>query len=82
MRGLAVPRISLNRTEVAASIGVSPNTVDQLVRDGLLPKPRRWHTRKLWITSEIAAYMSDWPVDGETGEATTPLAHEEWRASV
>lgn len=60
-----VPRISLSRREVAAAIGVSPTTVDVMVKEGVLPPPRVWHTRKVWLVREIEAAVSDWPVDGE-----------------
>lgn len=74
----SVPRLCLNRAEVAMSIGVSPNTVDEMVREGFLPKPRRWHTRKVWIVSEIEAAMSEWPTD----ESSKPDEDDEWRMTV
>lgn len=69
-----VPRIALSRAEVALAIGVSTNSVDLMVKEGTLPKPRKWHTRKIWIVAEIEASMFNWPVDGEE-EA------EDWTAS-
>jgi predicted DNA-binding transcriptional regulator AlpA len=77
----SVPRLGLNRVEVAAAIGVSVNTVDLMVVEGFLPPPRRWHSRKVWLVQEIAAAMMDWPEDNN------PLAKkdsnaDEWRASV
>ena len=59
----SVPRFGLNRTEVALSIGVSPNTIDEMVKDGSLPHPRKWHGRKLWLAREIEAAMMEWPSD-------------------
>ena len=59
-----IPRLGLNRSEVALAIGVSTNTVDLMVTEGVLPKPRRWHTRKVWIVAEIEAAMQEWPEDG------------------
>lgn len=61
----SVPRLGLNRAEVALAIGVSVNTVDLMVTEGVLPRPRKWHSRKVWLVSEIAAAMSEWPEDGE-----------------
>ena len=72
---LPVPRLGLNRAEVALAIGVSPTTVDVMVAEGALPPPRRWHTRLFWRVNEIDAFMSEWPTDAKaTG------APEEWRA--
>ncbi|WP_172601171.1 helix-turn-helix transcriptional regulator [Rhizobium leguminosarum] len=59
-----VPRIGLNRSEVALAIGFSANTVDLMVAEGFLPKPKIWHSRKVWLVSEIEASMSEWPEDG------------------
>ncbi|MDO3434378.1 hypothetical protein QWJ46_16990 [Rhizobium sp. CBN3] len=59
-----VPRLGLNRAEVALAIGFSVNSVDLMVAEGFLPKPRIWHSRKVWLVSEIEASMSEWPEDG------------------
>lgn len=77
----SVPRLCLNRVELAASIGVGVTMVDVMVMEGFLPPPRRIHRRKLWLVQEIAAAMMDWPEDNN------PLAKkdsnaDEWRASV
>jgi predicted DNA-binding transcriptional regulator AlpA len=60
----SIPRFGLNRTEVALSIGVSPNTIDAMVESGSLPPPRKWNKRKFWLAREIEAAMLDWPIDG------------------
>lgn len=60
----SVPRLGLNRAEVALAIGVSANTVDLMVMEGFLPRPRKWHSRKVWLVSEIEAAMTEWPEDG------------------
>ncbi len=73
-----IPRLGLNRSELALAIGVSANTVDKMVEEGALPPPRKWHTRKIWIVSEIEAAMLEWPqelVDTEADE-------DDWRASL
>ncbi len=59
-----VPRLGLNRAEVAIAIGVSVNTVDLMVEEGFLPKPRKWHSRKVWLVQEIVGAMAEWPEDG------------------
>lgn len=74
-----VPRISLNRVEVALAIGVSPDSVDRMVKDGSLPRPRRWQTRKIWLVSEIEAALTELPVDGQTApQGETPPDDDDW----
>lgn len=76
-----VPRIGLNRAEVATSIGVCANTVDLMVKEGCLPPPRRWHSRKVWLISEIEAALQAWPEDGDIRDRGKDAGHDEWRAS-
>lgn len=38
----------LSRIEAAAYVRVSLTTFDKMVGDGLMPKPKRVYTRKLW----------------------------------
>lgn len=71
-----VPRLGLNREEVALSLGVAPNTVDKMVAEGVLPQPRIWHSRKIWRMIEIEAAMNEWPAAGDDTAATS-----NWRAS-
>lgn len=73
-----VPRLGLNVTEVALSLGVSPNTVLKMVEEGRLPRPRVWNRRKIWRTAEIDAALSEWPIDGEDDDAVPP---DDWKAS-
>lgn len=68
-----IVRLALSRTEVALSIGVSVTSVDQMVAEGALPPPRKWHSRKLWLVSEVEAYLNEWPSDKEHLE-------QEWEA--
>ena len=76
----AVPRLGLNRSEVALAIGVSANTVDVMVREGALPPPRRWNNRKIWLVAEIEAAMLEWPADGTAPAIDDDADH--WRASL
>lgn len=64
-------RLALSRAEVALAIGVSAGSVDQMVSEGFLPPPRKWHSRKLWLVSEIEAHVCEWPIEGVN-------AHNEW----
>jgi predicted DNA-binding transcriptional regulator AlpA len=75
-----VPRLGLNRLEVAQAIGVSANTVDVMVEEGFLPKPRKWHSRKVWLVAEIVTAMSAWPEDGYL-TSEEGAGNDEWRAS-
>lgn len=71
-----IPRLGLNRSEVALALGVVPNTVDAMVKEGVLPQPRVWHSRKFWRVTEIDAAMNEWP----TAERQETDASQ-WRAS-
>lgn len=62
-----VPRLALSRSELALSIGVSPTSIDVMVEEGVLPPPRQWHTRRLWIVQEVQAALMDWPEAEEGG---------------
>ncbi len=64
-----IVRLAFSRSEVALSIGVSAGSVDQMVEEGVLPPPRKWHSRKLWLVSEVEAYLNELPIDGE-GQST------------
>jgi predicted DNA-binding transcriptional regulator AlpA len=54
-------RLALSRAELALAIGVGVGSVDHMVREGALPPPRKWHSRRLWLVSEVEAYMNEWP---------------------
>lgn len=74
-----VPRLGLSRAEVAIAIGVCGNTVDQMVEEGFLPPPRRWHTRKVWLLSDLQAAMQAWPEDG--GAQNKDAGGDDWSMS-
>lgn len=75
-----VPRIGLNRTEVALALGISPNSVDEMVDDGTLPRPRRWRKRKIWLVSEIEAALTDLPQDGQSTDQGAADDDYDWEA--
>ncbi len=56
--------LGLSRETAARFIGVSPNTFDGLVREGLMPKPRRVRRRKLWDRRELETAFDALPHDG------------------
>jgi len=76
-----IPRIGLSRAEVAISIGVSPNTVDVMVSEGMLPPPKKWHSRKVWLISEIVAAMAEWPTEAHGAFGRASDDGEEWQAA-
>jgi len=43
----------LSREEAAAYCGVSPNTFDRMVGDGLMPRPVRFYGRNVWDVRQI-----------------------------
>lgn len=57
----------LSRTEAAWLIGVSPTMWDSLVRDGLMPKPKRIGSRTIW---DRAAVERAWGAIPEEGSET------------
>lgn len=77
-----VSRLALSRAELALAIGVSVSSVDAMVAEGALPPPRIWHTRKLWLVTEVEAYLNNLPAEGgETNdnpfdEPVAPLTAE------
>ena len=54
--------ITLGRIKLAEELDVSPTTVDDLVKDGRLPSPRKIKSRVLWLRSEVEAAVEDWPL--------------------
>jgi hypothetical protein len=39
-----------------------------MVAEGALPPPRKWHSRKLWLVSEIEAHLNEWPTECDEDE--------------
>ena len=64
------PRI-IHRDAAAAYVGVSPNTFDKMIADGLMPNPRRLTERRLgWDMRQLDTAIDRLPIDGEA-EANT-----------
>lgn len=74
----SVPRLGLSVDDLAMSLGVSPTTIRKMVEEGALPRPRIWHSRRIWRTAEIDAAMAEWPTDGQSDDEVA--ASNEWRA--
>lgn len=61
--GLA-PR-GLSRAQAAAYVGVSATTFDALVRERLMPAPKRLRNRVLWDRLALDEAFAELPDDGE-----------------
>ena len=62
-------RRGLHRDESAAYVGVSPNTFDRMVADGMMPKPTQVYGRKLWDVRKIDRSFDALPADVESAQA-------------
>ena len=59
------PRL-IHRDAAAAYVGISPNHLDKLIVEGLMPAPRRLSERRLaWDVRQLDAAIDLLPVDGE-----------------
>lgn len=57
------PKLILNLEELAAALSLSESTVQDLVRRGELPPPRRLSARRVgWLVREIEAWAESRPV--------------------
>jgi predicted DNA-binding transcriptional regulator AlpA len=66
------PRL-IHRDAAAAYVGLSPNTFDKLIVEGLMPAPRRLSERRLaWDVRQLDAAIDLLPIDGvaEANDAT------------
>lgn len=49
----------IGREAAAEFLGVRPSKFDQLVRDGRVPRPRRWDRRIVWEVGALQAVEAD-----------------------
>lgn len=61
---LSLPPRGLSRVESAAYIGVSPTKLDEMVRDGRMPRPKRIDGRVVWDRKQLDAAFDALPDDG------------------
>lgn len=59
----------LSRAQAAAYTGVSPNTFDRMMSDGLMPGPKRVYGRVLWDVRALDAAIDTLPGDGDSFDA-------------
>ncbi|WP_035713511.1 helix-turn-helix transcriptional regulator [Azorhizobium doebereinerae] len=62
----SLPPRGLSRVEAAAYIGVSPGLLDEMIRDGRMPPPKRMNTRTVWDRYELDTAFSALPNAGST----------------
>ena len=65
--------IGLRRFEAAAAVGVSATYFDGMVRAGVMPQPKIYRSKKIWVVDELAAALDALPREGgeSEGEADT-----------
>lgn len=59
------PRRLLSRVEAAKYAGVSPNTFDRMIEDGIMPVSLRVYSRVLWDVRALDAAIDALPREGE-----------------
>jgi predicted DNA-binding transcriptional regulator AlpA len=59
----------LSRIDAAAYVGISPSKFDQLIQNGVMPRPRRIDGRVLWDRYALDDAFENLPSD----EAPNPL---------
>ena len=64
------PRL-LRRERAAQYLDISPNSFDKLVRDGVLPSPKKLESFKVWDRSDLDALADALPYQGSESVADT-----------
>lgn len=60
----SLPPRGLSRVEASAYVGVSPGFFDDMVRQGLMPPPKRVRGRTIWDRIALDAAFAALPDDG------------------
>ena len=63
---LPYPPRGMRRPEAAAYVGVSPSLFDQMIHDGVMPKPKRYRRRNIWDRWALDEAFSCLPTDADT----------------
>lgn len=63
----------LSRVEAAAYCGVSPSTLDKMLKDGLIPSPLKMYARNLFDRHKLDAAL-----DALSGTVAEPVEPNEW----
>jgi prophage regulatory protein len=62
-----LPRL-LRRERAANYLDMSAASFDKLVKDGVVPAPKKLHSFKMWDRAELDAFADHLPHDGAVGE--------------
>jgi predicted DNA-binding transcriptional regulator AlpA len=66
----SLPPRGLSREQAAAYIGVSPSFFDQMISDGMMPKPKRIRSRTIWDRHELDLAFSALPGDNDEAKVS------------
>lgn len=73
---LPFPPRGLRRPEAAAYVGVSPSTFDGMIKEGFMPKPKRYGGRTIWDRIAIDEAFACLPDE----ENAKPASSNPWDA--
>lgn len=62
---IAYPPRGLSHDEAARYVGISPARFDQLVADGVMPRPKRLGRRAIWDRVSLDMHFSALPSEGD-----------------
>ena len=61
IRSETQPRRGLRRHEAAAYVGLGPSMFDKMVKDGVLPKPKKFGSASVWDMRLLDQVFGDPP---------------------
>jgi excisionase family DNA binding protein len=61
---LSLPPRGLSRVEAARYVGISPTTFDELIKEGLMPGPKRLRGRTVWDRKALDEAFESLPTEG------------------
>lgn len=67
-----LPPIGLSRDEAAAYIGVSATTLDRLIKDGMMPRPKRVYGRVVFSRADLDRAFAALPAVDDQADAAPP----------
>lgn len=70
VKRIITPRL-LRRERAATYLDMSPVTFDKLVKEGLIPSPKRLHSFKVWDRDELDSFADQLPPHAEAAPDTS-----------
>ena len=67
---LSLPPIGLSRVQAAAYVGVSPTMFDRMVKEGIMPKPKRVGGRMIWYRLALDEHFAAIPSGDDEPKAS------------